>query len=328
VSVRWGIAGPGAIAFGFARGLAQLDDAELVAVGSRSHDRAAGFVGRCADRFATAVPYGSYEDLALDPSVDVVYVATPHSRHEQDTLLFLEAGKHVLCEKPFSLSEAQGRRMVEAARSRGLFLMEAMWSRFLPAYRTLAELLHGGAIGEPQLVEADFGFRTEPDPAHRLFDLHQGGGALLDLGVYPVQLSSLVLGAPTRVSAMGRIGETGVDEQVVLLLEHEGARHSVLKAALRTNLACTARIAGTDGWIEVPAFMHCPGSLTVVQGRERREIDAGWEGEGLRFQVQEVHRCLAAGLTESPVMTLDETLSIARTLDAARARIGLRYPEE
>lgn len=324
MSVRWGIAGPGAIAHRFARGLAELPDASLVAVGSRAAERAESF-GR---EHSAPHRHASYEALADDPDVDVVYVATPHARHERDTLLFLEAGKHVLCEKPFALNAVQGRRMAEAAQARGLFLMEAMWTRFLPAYRTLVDLLGSGRIGEPNLVEADFGFRSEVDPAHRHFDLAQGGGALLDLGVYPVQLCQLVLGAPDRVVADGHVGETGVDELVAAVLHHAGGELGVVKAAVRANMSCTARVAGTDGWIHLPAFMHCPDRLTVASAAGIEEIACPFDGEGLRFQVEEVHRCLAAGLLESTVMPLAETLAIATTLDSIRGALGVRYPGE
>jgi predicted dehydrogenase len=323
VTVRWGIAGPGAIAIGFAQGLSQLPDARLVAVGSRSIERAQSFASA---RGATA--HGSYEELAADADVDVVYVATPAASHLDHVLLFLDAGKHVLCEKPFALSEAQGRRMAEAARSRGLFLMEAMWSRFLPAYRTLRSVLADGEIGEPNHLDADFGFRRDLDPSDRLFDPARGGGGLLDLGVYPVQLASMVFGEPSVVRAVGHIGSTGVDEQVAAVLGYPTGAVAVVQAALRANLTLTARLAGTAGAIELPAFMHCPRSLVVSSGAGRREIDCTWEGDGLRFQVEEVHRCLAAGLTESPDMPLAETLSIARTLDAIRAEIGLTFPGE
>ncbi|MET0728472.1 MAG: Gfo/Idh/MocA family oxidoreductase, partial [Acidimicrobiales bacterium] len=198
MTVRWGIAGPGTIAQGFADDLKLVDDAELVAIGSRSAERAGAF----ADRFSVPRRHASYEALAEDAEVDVVYVATPQSRHETDTRLFLEAGKHVLCEKPFALNAAQGRRMVDAARTRGLFLMEAMWTRYLPSYGALVDLLGEGRIGEPLLVEGDFGFRRAVvDPSDRHFDPALGGGGLLDLGVYPIQLCSLVLGTPDRVVA-------------------------------------------------------------------------------------------------------------------------------
>jgi predicted dehydrogenase len=322
--VRWGIAGPGAIATRFAEGLGDVEGAVVVAVGSRSRDRADAF----GARFDIPRRYGSYEDLAADVAVDVVYVATPHSRHAADTLLFLNAGKHVLCEKPFALNATQARAMVAAAAASGRFVMEAMWSRFLPAYEALTVLLGEQRIGEPLLVEADFGFRSPVDPTHRHFDPAQGGGALLDLGVYPVQLSSLVLGTPDAIAAQGQVGSTGVDEQVAAVLHHPGGGLGVVKAAIRTSMACTARIAGTEGWVRLPAFMHCPDHLTVFDGGGERVVDARWDGEGLRFQAEEVHRCLAAGLLESPRMPLQETIEIAATMDTIRAQLGVRYPGE
>ncbi len=320
--IRWGISSTGHIADTFATGLAQLDDAEIVAVGSRSAERAADFAGR------HDVPrwHPTSEDLAADPDVDVVYVASPHAAHERDTRLFLAAGKPVLCEKPFALNRLQGGAMVADARSRGLFLMEAMWSRFLPAYGVLRDLLGEQRVGDPRLVEADFGFRRDLDSRHRLFDLALGGGALLDLGIYAAQLVAMVVGHPDRVVADGHIGETGVDEQVAAVLHHPGGRLGVIKAAIRTGLSCSARISGTDGWIEVPPFMHAPDHLVVGAAGAAERIDAPWEGEGLRFQAVEVHRCLREGLTESPIMPLDETLALAGTLDEIRAQIGLTYP--
>jgi predicted dehydrogenase len=317
VTVRWGVIGPGTIATQFAHAVDQLDDGEIVAVASRSAERARAFAGRFAIRSA----YDDARALVEDPTVDAVYVATPASRHAADTLLAVEARKAVLCEKPFALDAAEAQAMVDAARARRTFLMEAMWSRFLPAYRALVDLLGEGRIGEPLLVEGDFGYRTAVDPADRHFDPALGGGALLDLGVYPVQLCTLVLGVPERVAAEGVIGETGVDEQVAAVLHHPGGRLGVVKAALTVPLACEARIAGSDGWIDVPAFMHCPHWLDVG-GPSPERIDAGYEGEGLRFEVAEVHRCLADGLTESPGMPLDETVAIAGVLDAVRAQLG------
>ncbi|HXY93001.1 MAG TPA: Gfo/Idh/MocA family oxidoreductase, partial [Acidimicrobiia bacterium] len=205
--VRWGIASTGGIAASFTKDLAFVDDAEVVAVASRAR--------KTARRFAAAhgIPraHDSYEAMAADPNVDVVYVATPHSRHCADTLLFLAAGKHVLCEKPFALNHAQASSMAADARARGLFLMEAMWSRFLPAYVELRRLVAGGAVGEVVLVEGAFGFAVPFDASHRLFAPELGGGALLDVGVYPVQLAHLLLGTPAGVSAVAAMGATGVD---------------------------------------------------------------------------------------------------------------------
>jgi predicted dehydrogenase len=321
---RWGVAGPGGIATRFAEAMRLVDDGEIVAVASRSVERADAF----ADRFAIPTRYGDYDALAADPDVEIVYVATPHSRHAADTISFVEAGKHVLCEKPFALNAGQARRMVDAARAQGVFLMEAVWSRFLPAYRALAEVLGEGRIGEPLLVEADFGFRLPVMPEHRLFDRALGGGALLDLGIYPIQLCSLVLGEPDRVVADGVVGETGVDEQVAAVLHHPGGGLGVVKAAIRVAMACSARISGSDGWIDLPPFMHCPDSISVGGAAGTDRIDGAYEGDGLRFQIAEVHRCLADGLTESKVMPLDETVAMASTLDAVRARLGTTYPGE
>lgn len=324
-SVRWGIAATGGIAHSFAEGLSQLPDADLVAVASRSQERADAF----GDEFDVARRHGSYEALASDDDVDVVYVATPASRHHADALLFLDAGKAVLCEKPFALNEAQAAQMIAAAADRGVFLMEAMWSRFLPSYVTLGEVIAAGRIGEVRLVEANFGWRAPTvDPTNRHFDLALGGGGLLDLGVYPVQLCSLLLGEPDSVAATGHIGETGVDEQVAAVLGHQHGAVGIVTAALRTNLTCAARIAGTEGVIDLPAFMHCPVSLTISTADGVETLERPIEGQGLRFQVEEVHACLREGRMQSSVMSHDETLSIMRTLDRIRADIGLRFPVE
>jgi predicted dehydrogenase len=322
--IRWGVIGPGSIATGFAEAMQWADGGTIAAVASRSAERADAF----GDRFAIPTRYADYDALAADPEVDVVYVATPHSRHEIDTIGLLRAGKHVLCEKPFALNARQAARMAEEARSRGLFLMEAIWSRFLPSYRALVDVIGEGRIGEPLLVEADFGFRRPVDPAHRHFAAGLGGGALLDLGIYPIQLSTLVLGPIERVVADGVVGETGVDEVVTALLHHSGDRLGVVKAGLRVGMTCTARIAGTEGAIDLPAMMHCPNAITVSSAAGVEHIDASYEGNGLRFEIDEVHRCLAAGQTESAVVPLDESIALATTLDAIRAELGVVYPGE
>jgi predicted dehydrogenase len=322
--IRWGVVGPGAIAVGFADAMQLVDGGEIVAVASRSAERADAF----GDRFGVRTRYGDYAALGADHDVDVVYVATPQSRHVDDTIALLEAGKHVLCEKPFALNALQAQQMVDAARRQGLFLMEAIWSRFLPAYRSLVAVIAEGRIGEPLLVESDFGFRRPMDPDNRLFRLDLGGGGLLDLGIYPLQLSTLLLGPVEHVAAEGVIGETGVDEVVAAVLRHPGGKLGVMKASLRVPMTCTARVSGTDGVIAIPALMHCPNSITVMSPSGAEEIDGSYEGNGLRFEIEEVHRCLADGRTESGVISLDETVALATTLDAIRAQIGLVFPGE
>jgi predicted dehydrogenase len=322
--IRWGVLGPGSIATGFAEGMTMVDGGEIGAVASRSLERADEF----GDKWGIATRYGDYQDLVGDPNIDVVYVATPHSRHEADVVMCLEAGKHVLCEKPFALNGNQARRMAEAARSRGLFLMDAIWSRFLPAYQAMVDVIGEGRIGEPLLVEADFGFRMPMNPEHRLFNGELGGGGLLDLGIYPLQLCSLVLGNIEHAVADGSIGETGVDEHTAAVLRHGGEKAGIIKAAIRVNLSCTARIAGTDGWIDLPAFMHCPSSLTVSGRGTSEQIDGSYEGNGLRFEAAAVQQYLEQGVTESPIMPLDETIHLMETLDDIRSQIGLVYPAE
>jgi predicted dehydrogenase len=318
------VIGPGAIAVGFADAMQMVDGGEIVAVASRAMERAESY----ADRYGIAMRYDDYAALARDPDVDVVYVATPQSRHVDDTLLALGAGKHVLCEKPFALNERQARTMIDEARRQGVFLMEAIWSRFLPSYRALVDIVGSGRIGEPMLVEADFGFRRPMEPDNRLFRADLGGGGLLDLGIYPLQLCTLLLGPVEHVAAEGVIGETGVDEQVAAVLRHGGGRLGVIKAALRVNMTCSARVSGTEGVIEIPALMHCPNALRLLSPAGMEEVDASYEGNGLRFEIDEVNRCLAEGRTESDVMPLDETLALARTLDNIRRQIGLVFPGE
>jgi predicted dehydrogenase len=319
---RWGIVGPGGIASRFAEDMPLATGGELGAVASRSMDRANAF----ADKFGIPSRYADPLALAADPDITVVYVATPHSRHAADTIRLLEAGKHVLCEKPFALNAGQVRRMIDAARANDRFLMEAMWSRFLPAYRTLVSTVEAGTIGEPLLVESDFGFRVPVMPDHRLFDPRLGGGALLDIGVYPLQLCSLVLGTPDEVVAGATVGSTGVDEQVAAILRYGAHRLGVVKASLRVATGCTARISGTEGWIELPRFMHHPHSIVIGTGDTGERVDTSFDGHGLHFEITEVHRCLDAGLLESPLMPLSESAALAATTDAIREQVGVVYP--
>lgn len=322
--IRWGIAATGGIAAGFAADLALLDDAAITAVGSRNQARADEF----GERFQIPHRHASYQALAADPDVDVVYVASPHSRHAEDAILFLEAGKHVLCEKPFALNEQEVVTMIDAARRNGRFLMEAIMTRFTPAYVDLRRLLAEGSIGTPLAVDAEFGVPFPHDPAHRLFDNALGGGALLDLGIYPLQLASMVLGPAAAVAAVGHMGVTNVDEHVAVSVRHEAGGISVSKAASRVLLANTARISGTDGAITLPTPFQNPPHVMVTAGGTSRQTDTPYDGNGLRFEAVEVQRCIRAGELESPVLPLDETRQLAAIMDEARRHIGLRYPAD
>lgn len=323
--IRWGILGTGRIAGLFAQGLAAVPDAALVAVGSRTAEGADAF----GERFGVPRRHGSYEALANDPGVDVIYVATPHPRHCENTLLCLRAGKAVLCEKPFAINAAEARAMVAEARSRGLFLMEAMWSRFYPAFDRLRELLAAGTIGEVRMLTADLGFRSNFNPQGRLFDLALGGGALLDVGVYPVSLASHILGKPTGILSKAHLGETGVDEQAGIILSYSQGQIALLHTGIRTTTRHEATLMGTEGMIRIGLDWHKPNRLTITRpGYEEETILCPITGNAYNYEAAAVGAYLRAGQTESPIMPLDETIAIMETLDAIRAQWGLRYPNE
>jgi predicted dehydrogenase len=323
--IRWGILGTGRIATAFAEGLRYLPDAELVAVGSRSSEKATAF----GERFQVDRLYGSYDALAHDPDIDIVYIATPHTVHHQPTMLCLDAGKAVLCEKPLAGNARQAREMVDKARSRNLFLMEAMWTRCLPLMIQLRERVAHGIIGEPRLADADFGFRANLDPHHRLFDLSLAGGALLDVGTYGISFASMIFGQPDRISGLATIGETGVDEQSVVILGYPDGQLATITSAIRTTTPQEATVMGTEGFIHLHPFWWKPTRLTISRpGHEDETLEVPFEGDGYNYEAAEAMRCLREGRTESTLVPLDETLANMETLDKIRAQWGLHYPAD
>ncbi|MBI1297412.1 gfo/Idh/MocA family oxidoreductase [bacterium] len=323
--VRWGILGTGNIANQFAKGLAALEDAELVAIGSRRAESAHRF----ADTYNVPNRHNSYEALAADPNVEIVYVATPHVYHAENSLLCLEAGKGVLCEKPFTLNTAQARKVIDFARQRQLFLMEAVWARFLPHLDEAMRLVADGAIGDVTMLQANFGFRTSVDPASRLFDPALGGGALLDVGIYPVYLAHLLLGKPQEVRSLAHLGTTGVDEQAAFLFGYEGGAVAVLSTAIRADLPHTAVIAGTAGRIVLNERWWAPSSFTLQRdGHAEETITPEIVGNGYNYEAAEAGRCLRAGLLESEKLPHQLTLDVMLSMDALRAEWGLKYPGE
>jgi len=323
--IRWGILGTGNIARLFATGLGNAPGAILAAVGSRTQEKADEF----GDRFGVPRRHASYAALAADPDLDVIYVSTPHTLHHDATILCLEGGKAVLCEKPFALNAGQAAAMIGTARARGLFLMEAMWSRYYPAMVRAREFLAAGAIGEPRILQADLGFRARVNPQGRLFDPALGGGALLDIGVYPVSLASMVFGPPSDIASQATMGETGVDEQNAIALRYPGGQLAVLSSAIRTSTPHEATIMGTEGILRIGQDWHKStwvGVTRTGQAEERTSLPI--EGNGYNYEAIAVMDCLRAGKRESAVMPLDETLAIVRTLDAIRAQWDLRYPGE
>jgi len=323
--LRWGILGTGTIAADFATDIALLNDATVAAVGSRSQAAADAF----SERFAIPHQHGSYDALVRDPDVDVVYVATPHVAHYENAMLAISGGKNVLVEKPFTINARQAKDLVAAARKSGVFLMEAMWMRFLPHVVEIRELLAARVLGQVRTVTADLGTRFPHDAESRIFAPALGAGALLDMGVYPVSFAWMVLGAPTGITAVSDQTFTGVDAQTSIILQYADGSHAVLTTTLEAEGAGRATILGTDARIEIDRIFHRPSSFSLIypDGRTNRHEHTP-VGNGLRYEAIEVARCIRAGLSESPAMPLDESVQIMETLDEIRRQIGLIYPGE
>ena len=322
--VRWGILGAGKIAGSFADEVRAYTQGHVAAVGSRDEHRARDFAQRHAP---SATVHGSYEALVADPDVDVVYVATPHSHHRDHGLLAIAAGKPVLMEKAFTRNEAEAVEVLDAARAAGVFVMEAMWTRFLPHVAALRGVIARGEIGEIVNLSADHGQWFPFDPAHRLYAPELAGGALLDLGVYPVSFAHDLLGVPASVTAVGALTASGVDGQVSITLGY-GDTQATLSTTLWSRTATAAVISGTAGRIEVEGAFYAPTSFRVVRHDGSSWYYDGFSGEGKQYQAAEVARRVAAGETQSPRMSWDSTLEVMRTLDEVRRQIGVVYPGE
>jgi predicted dehydrogenase len=322
-TVRWGVMATGGIAHAFATDLAQLPDASLVAVGSRTRESADAF----AEEFGIAHRHASYAALAEDPDVDAVYVSPPHPFHRDATLLALRAGKAVLCEKPFAMDLRSSRDMVDEARSSGTLLVEAMWTRFLPTMVRVREILAAGTLGELVYLTAEHGQWFADDPQFRLFAPSLGGGALLDLGIYPVSFAHMVLGTPTRVTAVSDPAFTGVDRTTSAILQYESGAHAVLTTSLAAASSNPAAIHGTEARLELDGWFYLPTSFRVIarDGSVLESYTPPSGGRGMEHEAAEVGRCLREGRTESPVMPLDETLAVMATMEEIRDQIGLDY---
>jgi len=320
---RWGIIGTGDIAKKFAAGLSVLSDSELVAVASRARKTADTF----GDSFHVGKRYSNYEALAQDPDVDVIYVSTPHSLHKENTLMCLRAGKPVLCEKPFAINAKEAEEMIVLARERKVFLMEAMWTRFFPLMVRMRQMIADGIIGEVRMLMADFGYRSE-DQNLWVFNPNFGGGGLLDVGIYPLSFSHQIFGTPNQISTIPHLNR-GVDEQSAAILGYEGGRMAIIASAIRTETPQVAYLLGTKGQIHIHSPWWKPKTLTLsVNGRPAELIEVPFHGNGYNYEAAEVVSCLREGRTESNTMSLDETLSIMRTMDSIRAQWKLKYPME
>ena len=322
---RWGILATGGIAHAFAGDL-RTAGLDLAAVGSRRQESADAF----AAEFDIPAAHGSYEQLAADPGVDIIYIATPHPGHADAALLALDAGKHVLIEKPFTLNAAQAAAVRDCARERGLLAMEAMWTRYLPHMVRIRELVAAGSLGDVRTVFADHTQRITDDPRHRLNALELGGGALLDLGIYPISFTWDVLGAPIEVTAQARRGDTGADTEVATVFTHRSGAVSTTVSSSRGAGPNTAHIVGTDARIDIDRVWYQPTSFRVIDpdGTVVEDYVSQVEGRGMQYQALAAERVLAEGRTDSDVLGIDETVAIMGTLDDVRAQIGVRYPGE
>ncbi len=310
--VRWGILGTGDIARTFASDLALIDEGLVAAVGSRNRARADEF----ADAFGVARRHASYEDLVADEGIDAVYVATPHPWHAEHATLALEHGKPVLVEKAFTMTGREARDLVALARAENLFLMEAMWTRFLPHVIALRELVRDGALGEIVTVEADHGQWFELDPTFRLFAPELGGGALLDLGVYPVSFASMLLGTPERIVALVEPAFTGVDGRASMLFGYANGAQAVLSCTSSARTPTRASVSGTLARVEIDGDFYAPSSFTLItRDGERRRSNFSTVGRGLYFEAREVARCLDEGRIESEWMPLDESVAVMETME-------------
>lgn len=322
---NWGIIGTGTIANLFAEGLDYLEDANILAVGSRTQASADAF----ARKWSADQAYGSYADLYADPEVEIVYIGTPHNFHFENVRDALNAGKHVLCEKAFTINAVEARELVHLASEKNLFLMEAMWNRFQPWYGVVNQLLSEDRIGEIHHLKADLSFGFDVGLDHRIFNLELAGGSLLDLGVYPIALASAILGPPEEILAAGHLCETGVDDQVSLIFKYGGGATAELGCSSRYLTKNNATIHGSKGYIEIHGMIVRPHLVSIqADGNELIEIDTTPELNGYQYEAQAVMEIVGAGQLEHPLMPLNETIQIMETMDQIRASIGVKYPGE
>lgn len=350
-TIRWGVLGTGTVASQFIEDLINVPDAQLWAVGSRTLAKAQAF----ANTFQAPKVYGSYEELVKDPDIDVVYIATPQTRHKADCILCLSAGKAVLCEKPFTITSQEAREVMAVAQQNKVFCMEAMWMRFMPLIQEVKRLIQQGEIGDVRLLTADFGYPTEFDPNNRFFNPDLGGGALLDRGVYPLSLAFLLLGKPQQVSGEPCIGETGVDDQSAMILRYVNGAMAILHSTLRTYSSNAATIVGTRGKIVIQEPFYKPEHIVITRFSEqpvvvtsvKPSIAIGWKGSvvkklkqnrwlkalsraqkqksqnmyqivggnGYTYEATEVVKCLQQGKLESDLMPLAETIEIMEAME-------------
>jgi len=323
--VQWGIIGPGHIAEKFASDLKLVRGCKLSAIASRSYEKAKDF----ASRFQVPVFYGSYEEIVKDPNIDIIYVATPHNFHCEHSLLCLNNGKAVLCEKPFALNLIEVKKMVDASRKNKVFLMEAFWTRFNPVIQMVKSILDSGSLGKIKTLKADFGFKAVYNPEGRVFNPALAGGSLMDVGVYPLFLASFLLGKPELVKSVAQLTGSGIDESCGITLKYENGAIAILTSSVVNITECEAHISCENGRIFLPARWYVPKKAQIFQNdRQERWINEEFEGFGYQFEALEANRCLEEARIESPLLTHDSSLLLISILDEIRKQCGIIYPNE
>jgi predicted dehydrogenase len=320
----WAILGPGGIATAFAKDLALLDGHSIGAVGSRSLANAENFAAQFGGK-----AYGSYEALVHDPAIDAVYVATPHPAHHDNVIMALNAGKPVLCEKPFSVNAVEAQAMVDAASQNKVALMEAMWARFLPHYAKVREIVASGVLGPIHSIHADHGQRLADQGISRLVEPSLAGGALLDLGIYPISFAHMILGNPTSITSTAVMTDKGVDAQTSMIFSYNNGAQAVLTTTMIEQTPCRAVVAGLNGWLEIDRTFYNPASMRVVMNDGSViEYPNTYTGHGLREQAETFKQLVQSGKLESEILTWKDTVDIMKSMDTVRQQIGLKYPFE
>ena len=322
---RWGIVGAGGIAHKFADAISHIENATLQAVASTNAQRATDF----SHKYSIPRSYDSYEQLFSDNTVDIVYIATTHNFHCKNTVNALNAKKHVLCEKPMAVNASQVKQMIKAAHDNQVFLMEAMWTRFLPMMAEVRDIINRGTIGQPQLLYADFGVEFNFDPQNRAYNPDLAGGALLDLGIYCLVLASMIFGKPNNISSTVKMAETGVNERSTVVLEYGDTRMAILFQALDLETPKEALIIGTEGSIKLlPTWLTGSEYMLKLKNGTEKTYEANTHENGFIYEITAVQESIKAGNTQCDLMSLDETLAIAETMDAIRSQWSLKYPFE
>lgn len=323
--VKWGILGAGNIARKFAQGLKGVENAVLYCVSSRNLEKA----DRFAKEFNIPKAFGSYEEMLDDEGLDVVYIATPHTFHMEHSIMSMDKGKSVLCEKPFAINQREVRQMIDGALKNDVFLMEAMWTRFLPVIKKVKEWVDQNLIGDIRIITADFGFRSSISEEGRLFNRQLGGGSLMDVGIYPISFASMFFGTqPEEITCAAHMGETGVDEQIGIVLKYGKGQIALLHSAIRTNTAHIARITGTEGEIVIPDFWKASEAVLKTSTGRREEISIPFKENGYCYEAEEVTRCILEGKKYSELMSPEESFEIVGILDEIRRKAGLVYPAD